>query len=152
MFYKKGDILECANYRGITLLNTAYKIFSAILYSRLRPCAEKVVGRYQTDFRMDKSTVDQISTLRQILEKTQEHNIETHHIFVDFKAAYDTINRKKLFKAREELNIPSHLISLIKLTWKKWNAEFVCRAAYLSRLKPAMDCDRGMRYRIYCSI
>jgi len=27
--------------------------------------------------------------LRQILEKTKEFGIETHHLFIDFKSAYD---------------------------------------------------------------
>jgi sorting nexin-29 len=41
--YKKGNTLDCQNYRGITLLNTAYKVFSNVLYERLKPHVEKVI-------------------------------------------------------------------------------------------------------------
>jgi hypothetical protein len=35
--------------------------------------------------------------LRQILEKCNEFNITTHHLFIDFKAAYDAIIRCSTF-------------------------------------------------------
>ena len=37
--HKKGDIMECSNYRGVSLLNTAYKILSNILFARISPFA-----------------------------------------------------------------------------------------------------------------
>jgi len=42
---------ECSNYRGVSLLNTAYKILSNILFARVSPFAEKIIGNYQCGFR-----------------------------------------------------------------------------------------------------
>jgi sorting nexin-29 len=44
--HKKGDQLECGNYRGITLLNTAYKIFYNILFERFEPYVNNILGNY----------------------------------------------------------------------------------------------------------
>ena len=107
--YKKGDRLDCNNYRGITVLNTAYKIFSLILQDRLVPNVEEIVGNYQRGFRNGKSTTDQIFTMRQILEKIAEYRHDTYHLFIDFKAAYDSIARVKLYDAMSSLNSSFHL-------------------------------------------
>jgi sorting nexin-29 len=112
--HKKGDIMECSNYRGVSLLNTAYKILSNILFARISPFAENIIGNYQCGFRKNRSTTNQIFTLRQILEKMKEFGIETHHLFIDFKSASDTIERGQLYNAMSEFNIPN---KLIRLTW-----------------------------------
>jgi hypothetical protein len=70
-------------------LNVTYKVFAKILY------ANADVQHYQAGFKSGKSTTDQLFALRQILEKCNEFNITTHHLFKDFKAAYDTIIRNE---------------------------------------------------------
>lgn len=67
--YKKGDKLKCENYRRISLLCVAYKIFTKILAKRISPLAERIIGEYQGGFRPSRSTVDQLFTVKQILSK-----------------------------------------------------------------------------------
>jgi hypothetical protein len=59
-------------------------------------------------------TSNQLFTLRQILEKCNEFYITTHHLYIDFKAAYDTIIRNEV--GMSELNFPTKLIRLTKAT------------------------------------
>jgi len=113
--HKKGDVTICSNCTGINLLCVAYKIFFNILFNRLMPDVE-TIGDYQCRYRGERSTVNQIFTIRQILEKCGEHGKDTHHLVIDFKAAYDSIDRRSLYEAMEELNIPKKLIVLVKAT------------------------------------
>jgi sorting nexin-29 len=139
--HKKGDQLELNDYRGITLLNSGYKIFSNLLHEHLQPYMESIVGKYQCGFRKGKSTTDQIRSMRQILEKTSEYRISTFHLFIDFKAAYDTIRRDQLLDNLTEFKIPPKLIRLVKLTLKHMR----CRVKIHNNLSEQFDTSIGLR-------
>lgn len=139
--FKKGDRLECSNYRGISLLNVAYKILSKIICLRLKPYMEYNIGKYQCGFRPGKSTTDQIFTLRQILEKTREFNITTHHLFVDFKAAYDSIERDELLQAMIDFGYPAKLVNLCRMTL----ACTICAVRADNKLSGIFQTFRGFR-------
>jgi hypothetical protein len=47
--HKKGDKTDCSNYRGISLLSNSYKTLSNILFSRLTPTANAIIGDHQCD-------------------------------------------------------------------------------------------------------
>jgi sorting nexin-29 len=94
--YKKGDKMDCSNYRGISLLSTSYKILSNILLSRLAPYVDEIIGDHQCEFRRNRSTTDQIFFIRQILEKKWKYSGTVHQLFIDFRKAYDSV-RSEVF-------------------------------------------------------
>jgi len=98
----------------MSLSPTAYKILSNILLSRLTPYAEEVIGDLQCGFRRSRSTADHIFCIRQILEKKWEYNESVHHLFIDFKKAYDSVRREVLYNILIEFVIPMKLLRLIK--------------------------------------
>jgi len=52
-----------------------------------------------------------------------EFQIETHHLFVDFRTAYDKVNRNQLYKAMLEFGIPPKLVRLTRATMEGTTAQ-----------------------------
>jgi hypothetical protein len=67
---KKGNKLECQNYREISWLNVVYKISTDILAHHIKVYTDEILGEYQDGFRQGCNTTDHIFTIRQILEKS----------------------------------------------------------------------------------
>jgi sorting nexin-29 len=105
----KGDPLECLNCRVITLLNTAYEIFSNILYNSLQSCAKKIIGNYQCHLKKGKYITDHVHAFRQTPENARKHKISTYHLSVDFEATYASINGDQLLIATVEFKIPKKI-------------------------------------------
>lgn len=92
--FKKGTRNNTGNYRGISLLNTVYKIYSKIINERLRKISESILIEEQAGFRKGRSCMDDVFSLKQIIQKRREFNLETHLAFIDFEKAFDCINRR----------------------------------------------------------
>ena len=94
--HKKGTKSKCENYRGISLLPTAYKLFANIIKRRLNEYLEDEMVEGQCSFRKGYSCTDAIFTVQQIMEKRKEHNLPLFLLFIDYEKAYDNVNRGKL--------------------------------------------------------
>jgi len=73
--HKKGTKSKCENYRGISLLPTAYKLFANIIKNRLNEYLEDEMVQGQCGFRKGRSSTDAIFTVQQIMQKRKEHNL-----------------------------------------------------------------------------
>jgi len=93
-----------------------YKLFTGIIHGRIQKITEKEIGEYQGGFRAERRTTDHLFTIRQITEKHFEHDVDLHLLFVDFRSAFDSINRKILIETIVEMKIPAKLIKLTVMT------------------------------------
>ena len=117
--YKKGDINSVSNYRGLTLLDTSYKIFTGILLKRIESWLiyNNVLNEYQAGFRKGYSTIDNIFNLTSIVKLRSTEKKKTFAFFVDFSCAFDLIPRNSLFYKLSVLRLSSKLIRIISLLY-----------------------------------
>lgn len=112
--FKKGDKKDCANYRGISLIDVAAKIFSIILLKRFQTERDRRIRPNQSGFRPGRGCTDQIFILRRVLEHRWSFQQPTVACFIDFKAAFDSVKREALWKIMEKDGLPTKLLRLIK--------------------------------------
>ncbi|KAJ4428126.1 hypothetical protein ANN_24140 [Periplaneta americana] len=75
-------------------------IFKCVLNERLRKYSEQIPGESQCGFRPNRGTSDQIFTIKQMMEKYYEWDIDLHLLFIDFKQAFDSVNKEDLYGIR----------------------------------------------------
>ncbi|XP_076684076.1 uncharacterized protein LOC143377049 [Andrena cerasifolii] len=102
---KKGRGTGVQDYRGVTLMPTLYKVYAAVLGERLEQEVEGkgMIPENQAGFRRGRGTVDQIYVLNHMIGKqTRRGKGKLAALFVDLKAAFDTVDRSKLWEAMEK--------------------------------------------------
>jgi hypothetical protein len=66
--YKKGDKTNPEYYRGSSLLNTCYKIYSRLLNNKLKTFAEQFTLECQNGFGKGRTCIDGVFTLKIVIE------------------------------------------------------------------------------------
>ena len=64
----------------------------------MKPKTEEATSESQFGFRPGQGTLDAIFIARQVTEKAQEHRVPLHFNVVYFKAAFNRVRKKALWK------------------------------------------------------
>jgi len=85
---KKDDLMECSNWRGLTLLNIIGKILATVIHNGLKEELEPKMRPEQASFRSNSVCVDHISMLRIIVEQSIEFCSPLQLVFIDFQRQF----------------------------------------------------------------
>jgi len=113
LIFKSGDRNKIDNYRPITLNTTTGKIFSKLIQARIYPLLDSQQPPEQAGFRKSYSTIEQLHTVNQLIEKGNEYQIGVHLAFIDFRKAFDSIKHNSLLLALKNQGLPPRMINLI---------------------------------------
>ena len=134
--FKKGRDDDCANYRPISLLCVAYKLFASILLMRLKKAgAENRVWSTQYGFRSKHSTADALFLARRMIEATwDQRDGKLMLLALDWAKAFDSVSPEALCESLRRFGVPPALIQMV-------------RAIYMERLFYVQDHGAGSEVR-----
>jgi hypothetical protein len=95
IFKNKGDVQSCTNYRGIKLMSYIMKLWERINEHRLRGVTN--VTENQIRFMLERSTMEAIFLVSQLMERCREQKKDLHMIFIDLQKAYDKVPRNVMW-------------------------------------------------------
>nr|XP_033200100.1 golgin subfamily A member 6-like protein 6 [Bombus vancouverensis nearcticus] len=113
--YKKEDKGAVKSYRGVTLMDTAYKIYAGILDERLKVEIEDKLVERQFGFRKGRGVIDAVYVLNHIIDKQLSgERGKQSACFVDLKSAFDRVDRKKLGEIMRRMGVNEKLTRRIE--------------------------------------
>ena len=115
LLYKgKGDMYECSNFRGISLLSVVGKVYGRVLINRIRDKTENVIAEVQGGFRRGRGCTDQVFIVRQICEKYLGKGKDVYFAFLDLEKAYDRVDRDAMWDVLRIYGIGGRLLRGVK--------------------------------------
>lgn len=112
LYKNKGDVQDCANYRGIKLMSHTMKLWERVIEQRLRRKVK--ITDNQFGFMPGRSTTDAIHLMRQMMEHYRDKKKDLHMVFIDLEKAYDKVPREVLWWALTKKDVSRKYIDLIK--------------------------------------
>ncbi|CAH8650842.1 unnamed protein product [Schistosoma guineensis] len=95
----------------------------------------------QAGFRKDRSCTDQVATLRIIVEQSVEWNSSLYINFIDYEKAFDSVDRRTLWKLLRHYGVPEKIVNIIRNSYD----ELQCKVVHRGQLTDAFQVRTGVR-------
>lgn len=115
---KKGDLGMLKNWRPVAVLCTDYKILAKCLANRLKPFLEYMVNEYQTYCIPNRTIMDNLFLVRDIIDITNLNSENVGIFAIDQEKAFDRVSHFYLFKTLEAFGVGQSFISWIQMLYK----------------------------------
>ena len=114
--FKSGNRMVCGNYRGISIMDTLAKIYDKLLLNRLLLWSS--IDKCQAGAQKGRGCIEQIMTLRLLIDLAKSKKKKLYVLFIDFAKAYDKVPRNKLIKLLKSLGCGKIMLYALKNMYK----------------------------------
>ena len=144
LYKGKGDSKNVDNYRGITLLSCFGKLFTSILNERIYTFLDenKLLGKEQGGYRKGQSTTQHIFSLHSLINMYLQKKKKLYCLFVDYRKAYDKIQRNILWEKLLRTGIKGNILNIIKDMYSKAKS---CVKSQRQGTSQFFTCNLGLR-------
>ena len=113
--FKKGDVASCENYRPISLLPIGYKLYAAVLLSRLKAAgAEARIWKTQYGFRSGRGTSEALFVARRLMDDAwAQKDGSLVFLALDWAKAFDSVSPSALLTALGRFGVPSEFVEAV---------------------------------------
>ena len=112
--HKKGSTLDPDNFRPISLSPVAGKVYVTVIHQRIRGLLNSQLLDSQNGFRPGRGTSEALFSMRKLQELARDFQSPVHAAFVDFRKAFDSVNRDVLWQLLLARGVAPKLVDLIK--------------------------------------
>ena len=117
------------------------KCFNRIILNKLKDIVDQKLRDNQAGFRKNRSCVDQITTLRLIVEQSLEWNSSFYINFIDYEKAFDSVDRGMLWKTMRHYGIPEKIVNLVRSLYVGTN----CQVSHDGQPSEPFQINTGVR-------
>ena len=141
--HKSGSINNPSNFRGISMLNMMYKIFSYIIFDRITRLVEEfdILDRSHNGFCRESTPVDNMFILQAMAQKyILKPGRRFYELYVDSEKAFDSIPHHKMFNCLHNVGFKGKFFKVLVSMYSNTSSRI---HIVNSKLTKALTCNVG---------